>query len=437
MLTSLDDIRKQWEREGADAALRSCCELIDFDRDTLDLHLLMGEIFLSINAQKSALTAYETALAFKNEEKEAWLHCRVGDILLDMKRYEPALVAFSRALAADETCAHALVGMGIVLEAEGQQDEAMESYAMAYAVDPSYHQAALNMGHLFRRKKHMEDALKAYGAVLDADPSHADASRCYAGMINHLFETGDKGLARQYAEQWYSANPSNPFIAHLAPVCLDNVDRPERASPQYVEQLFDSYAPVFEATLEGLKYRGNRLFSQFLRNVAGMPTGHWRVLDAGCGTGVCADFLRIYADELTGVDISAAMLRESQKKNIYTSLIKEDILPFLERQKRRYDLILAADLCCYFGDLLPLFKAARESLSAQGRFLFSIERLPDKKEGDVMLGLSGRYAHKKDHIMTLLEEVGLNIENIKEERCFRREYGRCVPAVLFAVTPSA
>ena len=68
------------------------------------------------------------------------------------------------------------------------------------------------------------------------------------------------------------------------------------------------------------------------------------------------------------------------------------------------DLLIAADVLCYFSDLNKFFE-----LTKGYKLCFSIEALEDSK--DFALLASGRYAHSKKHIEKLLIENGF--KNIK------------------------
>ena len=49
------------------------------------------------------------------------------------------------------------------------------------------------------------------------------------------------------------------------------------------------------------------------------------VLDAGCGTGLCAPLLRPHATHLTGCDISVPMLEKAKAKLGYDALLRSDL----------------------------------------------------------------------------------------------------------------
>ena len=54
---------------------------------------------------------------------------------------------------------------------------------------------------------------------------------------------------------------------------------------------------------------------------------------------------------LDGVDISQGMLEEARKKKLYHKLYRQELCEFLLARKNKYDLITAADVLTYFGNL--------------------------------------------------------------------------------------
>lgn len=75
-----------------------------------------------------------------------------------------------------------------------------------------------------------------------------------------------------------------------------------------------------------------------------------RVLDAACGTGIPASYLRKYGDEMgihlkiTGVDFSPDMLEEARKKNVYDNIIEADLTEELNICENSFDAFLAVGL---------------------------------------------------------------------------------------------
>src|SRR4029453_9055138 len=92
---------------------------------------------------------------------------------------------------------------------------------------------------------------------------------------------------------------------------------PERASDEFVEQVFDRFANSFEVRLKQLDYRAPQLFGAALDAAVGPPRGELTILDAGCGTGLCGPLLRGHAKMLHGVDLSGGMLAKAADAKLY------------------------------------------------------------------------------------------------------------------------
>ncbi len=184
---------------------------------------------------------------------------------------------------------------------------------------------------------------------------------------------------------------------HLARLGAANPDG--AMSPAYVRALFDQYAPRFDgALLEGLAYRGpQRLLDAVER--AGAPAGGFEaMLDLGCGTGLAGAAFRPRVRHLSGVDLSPAMIAEARARGIYDRLETGELVEFLGAERaarRRYDLVIAADVFVYLFDLAAIARAVAGVLSPGGLFAFTVET----HGGDgVELGEKLRYRHGAAHV---------------------------------------
>jgi len=185
----------------------------------------------------------------------------------------------------------------------------------------------------------------------------------------------------------------------------------------FVETLFDQYAEKFDAALvERLDYRVPELMQEALLNAGCTTFAH--AVDLGCGTGLMGERLRATTSYLEGYDISAGMLREAEAKRIYDRLERQDLqtLPALPPVA---DLVTAADVFMYVGELGRLFSRIAELLLPGGHFAFSVE-LNDGLE-EMVLRPSRRYAHSKAYVERLLAEkgfalVGQTVATIRMDR---------------------
>uniref|UniRef100_UPI001F248BE2 class I SAM-dependent DNA methyltransferase n=1 Tax=Falsiroseomonas oryziterrae TaxID=2911368 RepID=UPI001F248BE2 len=211
---------------------------------------------------------------------------------------------------------------------------------------------------------------------------------------------------------------------------LGEGEAPDRAPAEYVRELFDQYAPRFDADLQDqLGYRTPRLLAALLDRAGVAADGTRRVLDLGCGTGLSGLPLKPHARRLVGLDLSPRMLAEARRRGIYDALEEADLLDWLPRHPGRFDLIAAADVLNYLGDLGPALAAIAAALAPGGIAAFSIEA---GEGAPFALGSGMRYRHDPAHVARLAEAAGFT-ELWREETVLREERGAPVPGVLFVL----
>lgn len=220
--------------------------------------------------------------------------------------------------------------------------------------------------------------------------------------------------------------PGDRYLAHLAATA--GASAPDRASDDYVRHLFDGYAGAFEESLLGLGYRAPGLILRLLDQYRpGAMLGD--VLDLGCGTGLIGVVLhdRLGAG-LRGVDLSAAMLAEASAKGIYTALEFSDIAGWLVRDTGLYEVVIAADVFCYFGALGDTLAAIRPRLQPGGLLMFTVEA---GAEAGWELLPSGRYRHGEAGLRAALSSAGFEVLTLRRE-VLRHEENRPLDGFLVA-----
>lgn len=225
------------------------------------------------------------------------------------------------------------------------------------------------------------------------------------------------------------------FGAVLKLSVLGDRAQPDTPPVAYVEQLFDDYADRFEeALLEKLDYQVPQRLAALI--AAHKPSRIAVAVDLGCGTGLMGVELRDWVDRLEGFDLSANMLAKADEKGIYDQLDQADLSAGLAETRvvgpghpaARADLVSAADVLMYLGDLEPAFALADVLLKAGGHYAFSVERLA---EGDgFQLQPSLRYAHSASYVEDLATRYGLKII-ARESLVIRTDGGAPVHGFLF------
>jgi predicted TPR repeat methyltransferase len=91
------------------------------------------------------------------------------------------------------------------------------------------------------------------------------------------------------------------------------------------------------------------------------------------------------------------MLAKAAERNVYAQLVQADIVDFLREHPTAFDLVMAADVLIYLGDLAGLFEALAGALRPGGYFAFSVEVAAN---GWTVLP-SGRFAHADAYVRDL------------------------------------
>ena len=237
------------------------------------------------------------------------------------------------------------------------------------------------------------------------------------------------GLRDDAAAAFASASrldPQGRLGAGLRLAALGLAPPPDAMPQAYVAALFDGYAPRFERSLVGrLAYAAPAQIVAALDAVR--PVRFARAIDLGCGTGLMGEAVRDRVDHLSGIDISAKMIGVAEEKQIYDSLFVGDATAHLANETTAaFDLVLAADVLPYVGDVAPLFTAVASRLAPGGVFAFSGER----HDGTgFALGDTLRYRHSTTLIRAAAEASGLGVQAL-EDTTIRKERGVPVPGIV-------
>jgi predicted TPR repeat methyltransferase len=209
-------------------------------------------------------------------------------------------------------------------------------------------------------------------------------------------------------------------------------DTPERAPDDFVEYTFDRFADSFESQLTGkLGYRAPQLCADMLARLLPPPARQLRMLDAGCGTGLCGPLMAPWAGVLAGVDLSRGMLDRAQTKGVYHDLYKAELTEFLRESTGHWDVVVSADTLCYFGDLQTFMTTCRTAMRGGGLLVVTVEAVPADVDAPFRLRPHGRYEHARDYLQAVLGGSGFECLAI-EPQVLRTENAQPVHGWLVA-----
>lgn len=222
------------------------------------------------------------------------------------------------------------------------------------------------------------------------------------------------------------ANPGDGHaLAQLASLGVD-VSSTKSFDPDYVQGLFDGYAARFEDELvQDLNYKGHQLVVDALKswweeNDASCLARPVEVIDVGCGTGLAGEEIKKNIQSninLRGFDLSPRMVELASARSpqdgvrVYSSVRQGDAAKLLAQEPAEtVDIIVAADVFIYIGDVSSIFEASCNCLKAGGVIVFSLETIAH----GMRLLPSGRFGHSQEYITERARLFGLELVHWKD-----------------------
>jgi predicted TPR repeat methyltransferase len=328
----------------------------------------------------------------------------LGITLFHLGRLEEAVPLLQQVTSADPDHGDAWTCLGLSHANLAQWQDAVDALSQASKLFPQNAELLVRKGQSLLRLGRAPEAMQAFDRAVAVDPSHANAWSARGNLLRELHQLDDAAACFEKA----LALGADPELTSYYLASVRGTATPPLPPRRYVESLFDDYAADFQSHVVGsLRYQGYELL---LRPLADAKRRFHRALELGCGTGLCAPLISPLVDVLDGVDISQAMLEQAQKLGIYRKLIHADIGSYLEAAEGEVDLVLAADVFIYVGDLADVFRSVRKLLVPGGRFAFTVEA-PANDE-DLQLLPSLRYAHSERYVRRLAEATGFQVDEI-------------------------
>ena len=346
-----------------------------------------------------ALNAYNKLLVILPDS--SLLHFNCGLALFELEQFPDAETHYMKASELHYKDPDIHYNRGLNFRRLNDFQKAAQSFESAFKLGDSTVDTLYNLALCHQDMDEYAEAGRLYEIVLNADPEHLSSLNNYA-YLSH--KSGDTSKAKGLYSRLLKANPSHQAAKHM----LDSLSgkTPDTAPLEYVEDVFDNYAKTFEnSLLKKLQYKTPTALKQ-LYDSLNAPRPASLCLDLGCGTGLAGIAFEPVFDECIGVDISNKMLGIASQKQIYKELIKDDIHHFLENSIDEYDIIIAADVFTYMGDLEDLFVQCASRVIDGGHFLFSVE---ESKANNFNLKTTGRFGHSATYIENLCKKTGWQV----------------------------
>jgi len=360
-------------------------------------------------------------ISMDNNFEQARTHFTEGLAHYQAGRYAQAEQGFAAALALVPGRPSALTNLGATRLKLGRAADAIAALDEALAQEPGNVEALSHKATALAELGRLEESLAAFDDSLAREPRQGLA---WSHRGNVLRELGRREEAVASFREALARDADRELtLYNLASMGAGKT--PPRPPQGYVEALFDHYAEQFDEQLpQLLRYDAPGVIAE---NIAGLGRGFERALDLGCGTGLCGPLLKPHCGALDGVDLSGAMLAKARALGCYDELHQVDLCDWLAKTPQRHELVVAADVFVYLGELAAAFAGVARVLRPGGLFFFTVEAA---EAGDVVLRPSLRYAHAEAYVRRLAQQNGMRVEQA-EHRPVREDQGMPIAGVFF------
>lgn len=350
---------------------------------------------------EQAIELIERALSIVPDYVQAYNN--LGNIHSQNRQFEKAVAAYRKVIDINPDFKTAYNNLGVALKESGKIVEAVDVLLKAIQIDPYLQMFYQNLGNVFRQQGELEDAMDQYLDALAQRPFNPDT---YRHLSASLKLCGQDERAVEILRKLLDIDPDNSLAQHtLSAYTGENI--PIRADDDYVRETFDRFALSFDTVLKNLDYKAPFLIEQAFREIVCSEQDSLHVLDAGCGTGLCGPLLRPWVGHLTGVDLSGQMLGRAKQRQVYDELVEEELTSFLNRADSVYDVIVSADVLCYFGELSAVLDLSAKALKPGGYLIFTVEKLNAESDAGFRLNSHGRYSHSQVYVGHCVAAAGL------------------------------
>ncbi|CAM9888718.1 unnamed protein product [Ectocarpus sp. 6 AP-2014] len=447
--------------------------------ETAERHVLLGEALVLAERKGEALWHYGRAAdLFDDREYKVSTLVSLGQVQTEEGYSDDAVETYLQVLSLqqdedpDEVAdAHVQAsGVAMSLLDSHNHSEAVGHLELATALVPDLTQAQELLANTLRDMGSVEEAIRRYKSII-AQRSTDIETLVQLGYAYH--ELCDFSQALAIYKKARSSPTKAAEMDYLTAALHSKSLRPSRAPAAYVADLFDlevrkngflasqakrtalasaedsdsseSPGPLAEARRSngdrGMFYDVHGLiFDRVAPNMRSMieaalglpPDGLGRrglqwldILDLGCGRGTMGSQLKHLANFITGVDLSERAIKHALREGSYDSIQHGDAIAVVNTMlPNSFDLVVAADMVPYFGDLGDLFRAIAAVTRPGGLVAFNADALDaiDDGSGGANAGgnvrafdlkFTGRWSHRRKYVTQSVAAAGLSVLGVR------------------------
>ncbi|MBI3479553.1 MAG: tetratricopeptide repeat protein [Nitrosomonadales bacterium] len=375
----------------------------------LDANYLLGTLYAEQRDFAQALKYLRQAAEIN--PRSHMIQNNLGNIYQMSGQYDKAIACYQRALSVEPNMPEVQNNLGNIYKNQDMPAEAEACYRRALLLRPDFVEVYCNLGGVLRSQKKFSEAIENYRKALDLSPAFKQA---FEGLGICHAELGERDQAVASFNRYLELDPGDNSEVKLRLAQLKAGDIPQIYPAAVMLSTYEKKAQNWDADIQrpGMEFLGPRHVREMLAELQLPQARQLDVLDIGCGTGICGEYLRGYAKHLEGVDLSPHMLAQAKKKGYYNKLECVDAVGYMQDCKRSFDLIVASGVLILFGDLSPVFQAATRLLKPGGMFVFTLYRSESEA---VMVRYNLHFAHSAAYVQEAAESAGLQVVLLEQE----------------------
>ena len=416
----IDKAIEAYEQGNLAQSLSLCKKILSVDSNNSSVLITAGNIFYVQNNYDSAINLYARVLQKNPHHYSALIN--IANSFYELKAFDKAIFYAQKALEQNHQNKLPYQILGNAYLGQENYPQAIENLTKSLEADSSDPWIYNALSQAYQKTGNYIASLSNAWKAVEKSSAGDDSHHINIGYLFYEIAL-DKGVdvIVDCVDLWYKKYGRNPVVHYMANALFGN-PQIKSADKRYVQNIFDAFASDFDTVLHSLDYQVPSLIHHYLEELyPPFSNPKLRILDLGCGTGLCGEFLHRFAQPqcLEGIDLSSKMLDVARSKKLYSKLIHSDINTYLEHNNthdfQTYDLMVASDVLTYMGSLEEVFENINKSLSPQGRLIFSISENTENKN-NYFLHMSGRFLHSLSYIKNVLKNTCFTIDFCKHNK---------------------
>ncbi len=208
----------------ADQAIKAFGYCLAIKEDFRDAHISLGHALFSEEQYEEAIASYLEGVNKKHPQPP--LYCCIGECKMLLKQYREALRYFGKAVKANSDYMDAWLGMAMVYDEMGDQDNSLINIRKAYKLEPGNAEVALVCGSMHMKAGMLDESILIFENLVTVLPNSID------GWINlsdcHIAK-GHRTIALQKIEAALAENHDHPTLLYRKVAYLHLVGKKKEA----------------------------------------------------------------------------------------------------------------------------------------------------------------------------------------------------------------